>query len=118
MASLKVGSKVWVFDENRRVYRKKEDGTSRGGPIYREHYDPQEIVEENRASWILRDGKKVSKKDLSYAHWAGGRRTILTDESEIDDACYLHENRHIISDRVLRCNNVAVLRQIEKLLCE
>ena len=41
-----VGSTVWVFDVNRRVYRERKPGETYagGGPIWREHWAPRKIV--------------------------------------------------------------------------
>jgi hypothetical protein len=106
---LGVGSIVWVFDKNRRVYRTPEPGRlwSSQGPIYREHFRPIKIANETRVSWVLANGNKVNKKTL-----AG----IYTSEAQIDDHCWVHDYLRSIVRIVERCNNAVILRKIADLV--
>ena len=92
MTDLAVGSTVYVFDENRRVYTKPADG-GWGEIIYREHFRPRKIVGETSRSWVLEgyDEAKVNKKTL-----AG----VYVDDEAVDRACWIHDNAHKISYQV------------------
>ncbi len=105
--SLGIGSTVWTFDPNRRVY----DKTKRGGPIYREHFRPRTIVGETRVSWILDgwDAQKVNKKTL-----AG----IFPTEQHVNDAAYMHDIRRVLIEALEDCRDVDALRRIEVILNE
>jgi len=63
---MKIGSKVWRFDSNRRVYERDERGDKR--LIYAEHFYEATITGETSRSWIVDGGTwremKVSKKTL------------------------------------------------------
>src|SRR5690348_13336803 len=76
---LAVGSTIWVFDCNRRVYAK--DG--RGGPIYREHWRPVKIASETSRSWITDWGQKVPKK--------GEHHGVCFTEKEVDDKSWVED---------------------------
>ncbi len=41
---LGIGSTVWIYDENRKVYRRGEKGQPTGDPIYREFWVERMIV--------------------------------------------------------------------------
>lgn len=119
---LAVGSTLWIFDANRRVYPKEKlpPGKlwSSGPPIWREHWMPKVIVGETRVSWILGhdQGRKISKRDLA----AGKVRGVLTSERDLDAACYVNEHAHAVADRVSRLSGgeqaAEVLRQIAALV--
>ncbi len=107
-AKVGVGSPVWIFSENRRVYRK--DGVG-GGPIWREHWRQDKIIGETSRSWIVGQGsweQKIPKK----GPWHG----VAFSEKEIDQAAYVHDNRHRISDAVGRLQDYACLREIAELV--
>jgi len=113
---LKIGSEVWWFDENRRIYPKEgEPGFERLGsaPIWREHWRKMEIIGENRVSWIVgfAGGKveqfKIKKKDL-YPR----ERTLAYSEADIDEREWLEKHRHRIAEVVGRIKNPRVLRMI------
>jgi hypothetical protein len=109
-----VGSTIWLFDENRRVYASQPLGR----PIWREHWRSCVIVGETRVSWILghSHGRKISKRDLA----AGTVRGVLTNEADLDAACYVNEHAHAVSERVRRLAGgrkaAEVLRQIAALV--
>lgn len=108
MTNLKVGSTVWVFDVNRRVYPPREGvNTCGNAPIYREHFRPMPITGETRVSWVLRDGRKVSKRTLDG---------ICTTTAQIDAACWVHDHVHAISRAVERCEDATILREIASLV--
>ena len=121
---LAVGSTLWIFDQNRRVYAKEKLPPGKlwpsGPPIWREHWRPCVITGETRVSWVV-DGHpstagKISKRDLA----AGTLRGVLTSEADLDAACYVNEHAHKIAERVQRLAGgeqaAAVLRQIATLV--
>lgn len=111
--AIKIGSPVWIFDINHRVYRKGPDGRSLGGgPIWREHWVKYEVIGETSRSWIVGHDSyercKVSKK--------GHSTDVCFSEMEIDRAAYVHDNARHIADMVLRCRDWEVLTKIAALV--
>lgn len=110
---LKVGSTVWVFDANRRVYPPKKPGEiySSGGPIYREHFVAQEIVNETSRSWVLKwsDRKLPKKRNAEHPEY-------FISEAEIEGQCYLNDHRYKIAQKVERIASVETLKQIAALV--
>lgn len=108
-----IGSTVWIFDSNRRVYPKPPPGKiyAEGGPIWREHYGPHKIVGETRVSWVLdrEGGRKIPKKRAPNSY-------ICYSQEEIDEQCWIHENRSRISHLVNRLEDPAVLREVARLV--
>ena len=100
---LKIGSIIWRFDENRRVYTHP---TTLGGGrlIYREHWRPVEVVGETSRSWDTGWAGKVPKKG-PHPGWA-------FTEQEVEDNCWVHDHRCGISSTVNRCKDAATLRQV------
>lgn len=119
-ATIGVGSTVWVFDENRRVYPKEKLPPGKlwpsGPPIWREHWRPTAIKGETRVSWILENGRKVNKRDLAD----GKVRGVLTSEADLDAACYVNQHAREVGERVQRLAGgqkaAEVLRQIAALV--
>ena len=106
----KVGDPVWVFDENRRVYAKDKDGKFLGGgPIWRAHWEKNEIVSETSRSWILRYDIKVPKKGHNPLEFAFSL-------ADIEEQAFVHENRGRISMAVSRNTDAAKLRTIDLIL--
>ena len=121
---LAVGSTLWVFDENRRVYPARPDGRQRlaAVPIWREHWRPRKITGETRVSWLLAayDGdshpQKISKRDLA----AGMVRGVRRSERDLDAACFVNEHARKIGEQVQRLSGgepeERVLREIAQLI--
>jgi len=105
MADLKVGDTIWRFDINRRVYRERNVG-----PIYREHWVPEEITGQTSRSWLLGrwGARKVPKK--------GDHHGYAFTPKEVDDDCYLKENRYLIAQRVQYLDDVEQLRKIAEIV--
>lgn len=116
MPILGIGSTVWQFDPNRRVYDKEKGG----GPIYREHFRAHTIIGETSRSWICgkyKDALKFDKKTLvPQKNFGGARYPVFTSQQQVDDAVYVHDNRRRISDLILNCNRASVLQHIEQCL--
>ena len=105
---LKVGSEIWRFDENHRIYKKDANGRSNGGPIYREHWRSTTIQAETTKSWITVWGEKVPKR--------GPHPGYAFSASEVDDHCWVHGNRYSITRAVDRCKDANALRRIAELV--
>jgi hypothetical protein len=100
--------KCWVFDVNRRVYKKDENGRSEGGPIWREHWRPITIIGETRNSWLGFNGtKKIPKK---------GGYGICFSEEELNKEAWVHENGHRIADKLRFCKDYEKLQKIYHIL--
>ena len=98
---------VWIFDINRRSYRRDENGRAYGGPVWRDHWRKHEIVGQTKRSWITRWGKKVPK--------AGGNGIAFSEE-EIDREVFIHDNRHKIADRVMQLTDHDILKRVAELV--
>ena len=112
-----IGSTVWVFDHNHRVYRKDANGRSVGGPIYREHWVPTEITGETARSWITRYGK-FPKKDQECSLIPQGGYSPLTvafTEAAVDDNVWQRDHAVRIADLV-RNADAHTLRKIAELI--
>lgn len=109
-----IGMKVWRFDQNRRVYRRDANGRAVGGPIWREHWEPLEIIGETSRSWLIgRPGWKPHAADkCAKAKWPG---PYATSEDDIDRAAFV-EGRHALAERVHRCRDFTTLKAVEAAL--
>ena len=106
---MKVGDTVYIFNENRRVYPPAPKGHlwPPGGPIYREHFRPVQIVGETKVSWILQyDNRKVNKKTLE------GIYTI----EQVDDRCWKNDHAHKLLEYVRSNASVYQLKEIAALM--
>ncbi len=115
-ADLAVGDYVWEFDPNRRHYTEPVNGRQFGDFIWRECWVKRQIVGENRASWILGQSysaKKVPKRTRP-------ERGYLISEQELDDACYVNDNRVRLGNEVQRLqygsDDARKLREVEAIL--
>lgn len=110
-----IGRAVWIFDHNRRVY-----GPTGGAPIYREHFRTCMVVGESRTCWILEGGRRFNKKtgmlNKERDGYFGTNPHVFTSIEEVDNDCWLVENRQKIAEMVSRCKNVNALRTIRGIL--
>lgn len=114
----KIGDPVWVFDENRRAYR-REDGVGMG-PIWREHWSKRWIVGENRVSWIL--GHDPTAKPFKHSPKVPKVRRApfsikdpVFEEKELDEREWVHRNRYAISHAVASLDEFT-LRRVAQLI--
>lgn len=112
---MKIGDKVWIIDENRRVYVDKE-GNRTSAPIFREKFVERYIIGETRVSWILGHRDDLDLKRGDKVKKADAQRIIYTSEKEIDERCWIRSNQYTISEEVRRCDDFAILNQIAELL--
>ena len=101
--------RVWVFDINRRIYRKPEPGQiySTGGPIYREHWEERKVVGETSRSWVLSCGRKIPKKR---------REDVCFSEEEVDDKVWVNDHRYKIMRKVESVRDPSTLKAIAELV--
>jgi hypothetical protein len=110
--SIGIGSTIWVFNSNNRVYRKDHKGRVIGGPIWEKHWEPRKIIGETSRSWLIEPEwlkQKVPKKNASPRGFAFSRE-------EIEERAFVMENRYPISDIVRQVESAPVLRAIVKIL--
>jgi hypothetical protein len=115
---LRIGSTVWIFDRNHRVYPRNASGAAVGGPIYREHFRPHTIESETPRSWVLDGGLKVPKTGGDVREAGGGRygKTIIYMSAEgVEDAIWRHENAYALGDHVRALTDVVVLKKVAAL---
>jgi len=86
-----IGKTIWIYDINCRNYRRDENGRSYGSPIFRDSFRPCKVIGETRVSWLLEYRGKVPKK---------GARNVAFSEEELDQLCYVEDNRLKIADMV------------------
>lgn len=92
---LGIGSTIWLFDNNRRIYPEPR-GEHNGGPIYREHWRPVTIEGETARSWVTSwYGKKVPKR--------GPRQGVAFTDAEVDADVWAHDHRYKIVRMVELC---------------
>lgn len=99
---LGIGSTVWMFDQNRRIYK-----DNRSGPIYREYWRPIKITSETTRSWITERGNKIPKK--------GEHNGYCFTEQEVNDKSWVEDNRYKIAEAVNWMRDVETLRAVAKL---
>jgi len=110
MSTVGIGSPVWIFDSNHRVYPPREKGGLSSGPIWREHWVKRKIVAETSRSWITDYwGRKIPKKGADP-------RVIAFSEEEITRAAWVHDNAHKIARVVGVSNDFEQLQAIAKLI--
>lgn len=112
MADIGIGSTIWYFDVNRRVYR-KDPGTGRsfGGPIWREHWRQVTIDAENRVSWVTTRGN-VNKKALAAGELAGW----CASEEHINRCAWVNENKYEIMRIVQGLYDYETLRKVAEIV--
>ena len=105
-----IGDPVWIWDINRRVYRKDESGRSMGGgPIWREHFREQRIESETSRSWVTNYGLKIPKN--GKPSWE-----VCWTQEEINRRSYVHEASVPVSDLVRRVRDYDLMKQIAALV--
>lgn len=115
-----IGQKVWLFDENHRVYAA---GNRMGGPIFREHFIEHTIIGETSQSWLL-DGRqykinkatgKLRKPDSNG--YFGLSPIVYYSPEEVENRVFKADNLYQM-ERDLRDASGAQLRRIAAILAE
>lgn len=102
-----VGSPVWIFDQNRRVYRNGQHG-----PIWREHWRPETVIGETSRSWIA--GKGWNEIKIPKKGW--NPRTVCFSEAEIEKLAFVVDHSIRISDAVRRLDDYDTLKKIAEII--
>jgi hypothetical protein len=105
-----VGSRLYYFDQNRRVY--EMNGIKKSSPFREGYFIPIKVVSETDKEIICEYGT-IKKKTMEY-HWGRSKYKVYT-EQEKNDEVYVQENRHIIAEKV-RTLSVEKLRMVEGVL--
>ena len=105
----KVGDPIWLFDDNRRVYR-----ADKSGPIWREKWRKMLIVGETSRSWLA-DHSTTSRYPTKIAK-KGPFHGVAFSEDEINEAAYVEDNRYQISEAVRYVRDATVLRKVAELI--
>lgn len=124
--TLKIGSPIWVFDPNRRVYPKNR--TVASAPIWREHWVKMRIVADTRVSWLYAfsekswSEQKVPKRvftkpylDLSFGEQVT-RRGFALSNAEIGERERAKALYPKVIEAVRRCDDPALVFRIAELL--
>ena len=114
MSDVQIGTVLYHKDTNCRTYV-HEDGTKSHAPIYEKFFAPRTVVSETRVSWVLDNGMKVNKKDLSCIRaYDFGGQGIFT-EAQMHDDIWRHNNRLRII-RAVEDMSVDDLRKVDAIL--
>lgn len=111
---IKVGTVLYQFDANRRIYNRPGLG---GSVIYREHFSPVTVVGETSKSWLVdgyREPRKVNKATMQIANRGYGATQIYTSDGMEDKIWSYVERRRIM--RAVEYCDVPTLRQIDSVL--
>lgn len=111
-----VGSPVWVFDENRRVYSTDAQGWNK--LVWRAHWVRRRIWGENSRSWLVGpDGSFKPKRLASIPKRGpfkstGPWRLVAYSEAEIDQHEWVHDHADEIGQKVGGLTDFATLRMV------
>lgn len=109
MAKFSVGQRVWEFDENKRVYRKPEEGRIySGNPIYAEHFREHVVAEVLPRSYLVRSAGHFAT--TKYSHEKAERK-FRTDEQK-DQQTWMNYHRVMIVEMVRENCDPAVLKRV------
>lgn len=124
-ATLKVGSRIWNFDTNRRQYKRNITGYAIGSPIFSAHFAAREIAGETKQSWLvlpyagwpIERADKVNKKTLLSSSKGGPGTGCAwhTDETR-DVLIWIHLNERKLISALENCKDLDRLKQIAALL--
>jgi hypothetical protein len=111
-----IGSTIYIFEDNHRVYAKDAQGRSTGGPIWKEHWRPHTIDGETTQSWIVgkdwRNPIKISKKELRE----GTLRGVCFSMEEVERKAWVKANAHYLGNVVGVQDNYELLKKIAEMV--
>ena len=105
-----VSSRLYYFDQNRRVY--EMNGVKKSSPFHEGYFIPIKVISENEKEIICEYGT-IKKKTMEY-HWGRSKYKVYT-EQEKNDEVYVQGNRHLIAEKV-RTLSADKLRMVEAIL--
>lgn len=113
---IRVGSTLYNFDINKREYKRDARGRSYGGPIWREHWRPVEVVGETSRSWLVgyvHSPTKVPKKDFENGACPSGWARSM---EQIERLEWVDVHRHRIAEKVRSVSDDEVLHAVARLI--
>lgn len=116
---ISLGSTVWRFDRNHRVYARDASGTATGPAIFREYFRPTTISGQTTKSWVTTGGLKIPKAGGDVRECAGGaygKIAVYMTQEAVDAECWRQVHRWRLAKKVEECNDVALLKQIAALV--
>lgn len=116
MSKFKVGDDMYIFDVNRRRYRKDANGRPVGGPIYREHFERCRITAEEERSFVYAyvDGDGNVQRFLRSIGKTTAQKHFTA--SEVDDNCWTEDHRAKIANAVMQIRDADTLRRIANVI--
>ena len=90
MSDFKVGDRVFIFDENRRIYDKNSPDWP--SPVYREHFRLVTITGETKMSWLVGQHRPVKYSKRTC--------TGLYTAEQVEEKCWVKNHRHNIANAV------------------
>lgn len=115
-----IGQRVFVWDENRRVYRRDASGKAMGSPIWREHWRPAVICGETPRYWLAGhaiDSNVTLSRCLAKIPKKGDLPSnIALDEQHIERRAWIAEHRGHLANmiRTIECHDT--LRKVAELI--
>jgi hypothetical protein len=108
--ALSIGTEVFRFDPERRVYA-MVNGKATGGPTYRGQFLPCFVVGEEKRSWLVSQspGGPMSFK------WGKATPGLLSVE-QVDELCWMHDHRISIARLLDTCRDPSIVRAVGALL--
>ena len=112
---MKVGDTIYRFDQNRREYRRNDEGRSFGAPIWIKHWYEEVIRGETKVSWLVGSQyhpDKINKKRLAANELYGYSATW----GRVQELAWINDNRNRIGELCKRQGDIAKLKAIAKIL--
>lgn len=106
-----IGTRLWRFDENRRVYRDRNSP-----PVYEEHFVPDVITGETKGTWLF-GRRSVNKRTLREPSSGGFSGAQWFTDAGKEDAIWAKDRRRDIVRLVERAD-VTTLKKIAALFEE
>jgi hypothetical protein len=112
----KPGDRVWMFNENRRVYTHR-DGTRSISPVYREHFVPYRVLEVKDKEYLLCSGAGHPETLRHAGTTACPIKKVDRDwKSDQELAAMIWDKeRHRVAEMVLSCD-LATLCKVAEVL--
>ena len=105
-----VSSRLYYFDQNRRVY--EMNGVKKSSPFHEGYFIPIKVVSETHKEIICEYGT-IKKKTMTY--YLGRSKYKVYTMEEKNDEVYIQENRYLIAEKV-RTLSAEKLRMVEAVL--
>jgi len=112
--TLKIGDRLFEFNENRRVYERDASGHNR--IVYRKHFLPHWIVGTEGRSWVVCSTppgeREWGRQKVGFASVGRGK---WHTEQQVEDRIWAREHRYTIS-RMVDAADVPLLRRIAEMV--